>query len=82
MEHWNGFSVLSSRCSLSSQCSRATSHYSKENPHPDYAAQDTTFSELWPGQLTELHMKENKILYWKYDDSGEIVHTEFDYTGF
>lgn len=59
-----------------------TSHYTKENPHPDYAAQDTTFSELWPGQLTELRVNENKILYWKYDDSGEIVHTEFDYTGF
>lgn len=58
------------------------SHYSKDHPHPDYAADDDTFAPLWDRRLETLSPQENMLRCWNYSDDGERDTLEFDYTGY
>ncbi len=59
-----------------------TSNYSDDNPHPDYAADDDTFSKLWDYSFEELIPNENILRCWKYTEGWEKEYLEFDYSGF
>ncbi len=56
-----------------------TSNYSQDHPHPDYAADDSTFSVLWGYQFEELFPDENKLRCWQYSEGWEKVHFDFNY---
>lgn len=56
-----------------------TSNYSKDNPHPDYTADDDTYSPLWGYRLEEFFPNENRLRCWRYAEDGEKDYLEFDY---
>ena len=60
-----------------------TSNYSKDHPHPDYAADDDTFRPLW-NQTFESFSHENRTILCigAENDHGEYEQFEFDYTGY
>ena len=59
-----------------------TSNYSKENPHPDYIADDDTFAGIWDYSFDEFFPDEDRLRCWQYTEGWEKVYTDFDYTGF
>ena len=61
----------------------AVSHYSRENPHPDYTADDETFRPLWDLYFETFFHETHTVLGWKETgDYGEWTYEEFDYTGY
>ncbi|MBR4906239.1 MAG: hypothetical protein IKZ44_05225 [Clostridia bacterium] len=61
----------------------AVSHYSRENPHPDYTADDETFRTLWDLFFEAFYHKTHIVLGRKsIGDFGEWTYEEFDYTGY
>ena len=61
---------------------RYVSNYSQDHPHPDYAANDETFAELWDGYFDSLD-HENQILnYVNFGEWGETHVKPFSYKGF
>ena len=59
-----------------------SSNYSHDHPHPDYTADDETFSPLWDYYYEELLPDESKLRCWHYTEGWEKVYFEFDYSGF
>ncbi len=59
-----------------------TSNYSQDYPHPDYVADDGTFSPIWNYTLETFDPKENKLICCREDDNGEMDTLEFDYSGY
>ena len=59
-----------------------TSNYSQDYPHPDYVADDETFSPIWNYMLYSFIPEENKLVCYREDDNGEMDTIEFDYSGF
>ena len=57
------------------------SHYSRDNPHPDYAADDDSFREIWRGYFMELDHKTRTLSYSAYNEHDQLVAMTFDYTG-
>ena len=58
------------------------SNYAQDHPHPDYAANDETFAELWDGYFDSLD-QENKILnYVNFAEWDETPTKAFSYKGF
>ena len=57
------------------------SNYSQDHPHPDYKADDETFSRLWSGTFDSLD-HENRILnYVDFGGWGETTVKPFSYKG-
>ena len=61
----------------------AVSHYSQDNPHPDYTADDETFRPLWD-MMFETFFHETHIVLCQKEvgDYGEWAYCEFDYAGY
>lgn len=59
-----------------------TSNYSRENPHPDYIADDDAFSPLWDRMLETFYPDENILRCWQYTEGWERDFLDFDYTGY
>lgn len=57
------------------------SHYSQEHPHPDYAADDDSFREIWDGRLLGFDHETHTLSYSAYNDDWQPVEKTFDYTG-
>ena len=57
------------------------SHYSNDHPHPDYAADDDSFREIWRGRLAEFDRDTHVLRYTFYDESSAEQSASFDYTG-
>ena len=61
----------------------AVSHYSRENPHPAYVADDETFSPLWDLFFESLDRKTHTVVCpIEVGDYGEWSYFTFDYTGY
>ena len=57
------------------------SNYAQDNPHPEYAADDDSFRELWDGEYIGFDHETRTIYYEKFDDSNGWATYTFDYTG-
>lgn len=61
----------------------AVSHYSKENPHPDYIADDDTFSPLWAYDFGAFSRDTHTVLCpAEQSFYGEWTYYAFDYSGY
>ena len=60
----------------------AVSHYSKEHPHPDYAATDDFFAPIWDYYFEALYPDEDILRCWRYSEGWEKEYFDFDYSGF
>jgi len=60
----------------------AVSHYSRENPHPDYTSDDETFRPLWELSFAALFPDTDTVLCQKESDYGEWLYVEYDYAGY
>ncbi len=61
----------------------AVSHYSRENPHPDYTADDDTFRPLWGTSFDSFDHETHTLLCQKeVGDYGEWAQVRFDYAGY
>ena len=59
-----------------------TSNYAQDHPHPDYSADDSTFSPLWCGEYVSFDHP-SKILHYRiYDEDWEPVEMTYYYGGF
>ena len=59
------------------------SHYSKEHPHPAYAANDETFAVLWDGFFESLDQENQTLIYSAEGDNGEWKPDNvFSYKGY
>ena len=58
------------------------SNYSEDHPHPEYTADDDTFSALWDWHLESFSRPEKILRCWKYQEGWEKSYFDFDYTGF
>ena len=56
--------------------------YSQEHKHPDYKADDKTFSPLWDYWYKDFDHSAHTITYYGYDDSFDEVYYTFDYKDF
>ena len=54
------------------------SNYSKDHPHPAYAADDDSFSELWDWSLDALLPEEHALRCWRYGAGWEKEFMLFD----
>lgn len=59
----------------------AVSHYSRENPHPDYTADDETFRPLWDLSYEAFNHETHTVCGQKQSDYGERTNYTFDYSG-
>ena len=59
-----------------------TSHYSKDHPHPDYAADDDTFRPIWGYTFEWLDHESGILSGWRYGEGWTLEHLEFDYSGY
>ena len=59
----------------------AVSHYSRENPHPDYTADDETFRPLWDLSYEAFNHETHTVCGQKQSDYGEWTNYTFDYSG-
>ena len=59
-----------------------TCNYSEDHPHPDYTADDDTFSTIWDYIFERFFPDENKLLCWRYTEDWKEEYIEFDYSGF
>ena len=57
------------------------SNYAQDNPHPEYAADDDSFRELWGGNFLSFDHETRTIYYEKFDDINGWATYSFDYTG-
>ena len=58
-----------------------TSNYAQDHPHPDYSADDRTFSPLWGGEYVSIDHA-SKILHYRiYDDDWQPVEMVYCYGG-
>jgi hypothetical protein len=61
----------------------AVSHYSQDHPHPDYIADDETFSPLWAYDFESFSHETHTVLCPKeQSEYGEWSYEAFDYTGY
>lgn len=61
----------------------AVSHYSRENPHPAYVADDDTFSPLWEYDFESFDHETHTVFCPKeQSEYGEWSYFAFDYTGY
>ena len=61
----------------------AVSHYSRENPHPDYTADDDTFRPLWDKDFDSFSHETHTIRCWTESGYyGEWTEFLFDYAGY
>ncbi len=61
----------------------AVSHYSRDNPHPDYTADDDTFRPLWDLTFESfVHETHTVVGQKEVGDYGEWASCDFDYTGY
>ena len=59
-----------------------TSNYSSDHPHPEYTANDDTFSLLWDSTFAEMFPDKNILSCWKTGAGFQMDFFEFDYTGY
>ncbi len=59
-----------------------SSVYSQEHDHPDYVADDDTFSPLWDHILSYFDHDTHNIHYYEITDDGDVVFKDFDYEGY
>ena len=59
-----------------------TSTYTQMYEHPEYKADDETFSELWHKEYGSLDTAGNTLTYYYLDDSYETVYDTFSYDGY
>ena len=59
-----------------------TSNYSRENPHPDYAATDETFAPLWRYAFVGFSAEKDQLSCFRYEEEGEYSEFTFDYSGY
>ena len=59
-----------------------TSAYTQVHEHPEYKADDETFSELWHKEFGSLDTAGNTLTYYYFDDSYETVYDTFSYDGY
>ena len=57
------------------------SNYAQDHPHPEYAADDDSFRELWGGYFIGFDHETRTITYEKYDEVSGTEIQSFDYTG-
>lgn len=59
-------------------------NYAEDHPHPDYVADDDTFSALWVGFDAAMDRAAKTLHYRYYDenDDGALKEATFDYTGY
>ena len=55
------------------------SNYSQDHPHPDYTADDDTFSPLWERRLESFSPRENILRCWQYTEGWEKDYLDFNY---
>ncbi len=61
----------------------AVSHYARENPHPDYIADDETFAPLWDYSFDMLDRRNHTVICPDAEsDFGEWSYFLFDYAGY
>ncbi len=60
----------------------AVSHYSRDNPHPDYIADDDTFRPLWDMDFEAFNHETHTVRCPIESDNGEWTYFTFDYTGY
>ena len=61
----------------------AVSHYSRENSHPAYVADDETFAPLWEYDFESFDRETHTVLCpTEVGDYGEWSYFRFDYTGY
>ena len=56
-----------------------TSNYTQNHPHPEYTADDSTYSVLWGSRLEKILPEENKLRCRKYTEGWEEVFFDFHY---
>ena len=59
-----------------------TSHYSKDHPHPEYTADDETFSALWDSTFAEMFPDKDTLSCFRQGIGFQTEFFEFDYTGY
>ena len=57
------------------------SSYAKDHPHPDYAADDDSFSAIWKGCFMEFDHENRILTYSAYNDQYQLVVMTFEYSG-
>ena len=57
------------------------SNYAQDHPHPEYAADDDSFRDLWGGFFLDFDHETRTIHYEKYDEAADTMLRSFDYTG-
>ncbi len=59
-----------------------TSNYTQEHEHPEYKADDDTFSVLWDISFTGFD-HDKHVLYGRgFDETGNNIEVTFDYEGY
>ena len=58
-----------------------TSNYAQDHPHPDYAADDRTFSPLWGGEFVSFDHGSRTLTYRKFDSGAQWATLTFRYDG-
>ena len=59
-----------------------TSAYTQVHEHPEYIADDASFSGLWHKEFGSLDTAGNTLTYYYLDDSYETVYDTFSYDGY
>ena len=57
------------------------SNYAQDHPHPDYAADDDSFREIWNGWYEGCDRERHVLNYVVYDEEDQPVHRVFDLAG-
>ena len=56
--------------------------YTEDHEHPDYVADDDSFSPIWEGTLDHFDHDTHTLYYSVMDDKGDYITKEFDYEGY
>ncbi len=59
-----------------------TSNYAQDHPHPDYFADDDSFSPLWGGEYIRFDHDSRTIYYRTYDENRQPVERTFSYADY
>ena len=57
------------------------SNYAQDHPQPDYRADDDSFREIWQGRYVGFDHESRTLTYAVYNEQGELIAKDFDYTG-
>ena len=58
------------------------SNYAQDHPHPDYIADDDTFSAIWDYNFDQIIPDQQILRCWQYTEGWEKDYFDFDYSGY